>query len=93
LLHHVAGLPLWFHASLGASLAIFAMQKCGLVHPPAGAAAVVFASSPEDILSDFSHCAIFMVADVVVIALAVVFNNLIDTRQYPMYWRLNLFAT
>jgi len=77
---------------LGSSLSIFPMQKCGLVHPPAGAAAVVFASSPEGISSDLMHCAVFMVADVVVIALAVVFNNFSDTRQYPMYWRLNLFA-
>jgi len=89
LLHHLAGLPQWFHASLGPSLAIFAKQKCGFVHPPAGAAAIVFALSKKSIASDFLHSAVFMVADLVAITLAVLLNNLSDTRQYPMYWKLN----
>jgi len=89
LLHHLAGLPQWFHASLGPALAIFAKQKCGVVHPPAGAAAIVFALSKKSIASDFLHSAVFMVADLVAITLAVLLNNLSDTRQYPMYWKLN----
>ena len=92
LLHHLAGLPLWFHASLGTSLAIFSLQKLGLVHPPAGAAAFVFALSRKDIVSDFLHAGAFLLADVVAIGLAVFFNNLSDTRQYPMYWKLNPFS-
>ena len=93
LLHHVADLPQWFHASLGTSLAIFSMQKFGLVHPPAGAAAFVFALSRKDILaSDFFHAGALLLADVVAIGLVVFFNNLSDTRQYPMYWKLNPFS-
>ena len=69
------------------------MQKFGLVHPPAGAAAFVFALSRKDILaSDFFHAGALLLADVVAIGLVVFFNNLSDTRQYPMYWKLNPFS-
>jgi len=90
-LHHLAGLPLWFTASLGGGGAIFALQKLGFVHPPAAAAAMVFGTNTVSIASDCANAGIFLFCDIVVIALAVFFNNLSETRQYPMYWSLNPF--
>ena len=89
LLFHLAGLPQWFHASLGTSISLFAMQKCGIIHPPAGAAALIFALSKEEIVSDLLNIAVFLAADIVAICLAIFLNNLSETRQYPMYWDLN----
>ena len=91
LLFHLAGLPQWFHASLGTSISLFAMQKCGIIHPPAGAAALIFALSKEEIVSDLLNIAVFLAADIVAICLAIFLNNLSETRQYPMYWDLNPF--
>jgi len=87
-LYHLAGLPLWFTASLGGGGAIFALQKLGFVHPPAAAAAIVFGINPVSISSDCANAGIYLLCDIVAIALAVFFNNLSDTRQYPMYWSL-----
>lgn len=91
LLFHLAGLPQWFHASLGTSISLFAMQKCGIIHPPAGAAALIFALSKEDIVSDLLNIAVFLAADIIAICSAIFLNNLSETRQYPMYWGLNPF--
>ncbi|CAM9654060.1 unnamed protein product, partial [Heterosigma akashiwo] len=91
LIFQVVGGPQWFAAALGTSLAIGGMSKAGVVHPPAGACAMVFALSSRDFASDCIHVGLFLCADLIAVAMAVLMNNLSDSRQYPVYWALTDF--
>ena len=64
------------------------MQFTGFIHPPAGAAALVFAWRDTHISDDWMLFLVFMVADIICISMAVLINNFNDSRQYPIYWKL-----
>jgi len=68
---------------LTTALAIAAMCKLGITHPPAGAAAAIFASS--DVFDPF-HALAMLLGNVLAITFAVLINNLNDKRQYPIYY-------
>ena len=85
-LFELGGVPQWIAAAIGVSLAIGGMSKAGIVHPPAGAAALVFATSINSIEKDFVLAGILLCADLAAIFMATLINNLSETRQYPMYW-------
>ena len=86
LLFELAGVPQWIAAAIGVSLAIGGMSKAGIVHPPAGAVALVFAMSNNSIGKDLVLLGILLCADLAAIFMATLINNLSATRQYPMYW-------
>jgi len=88
LLFELAFVPQWIAAVIGVSLAIGGMAKAGVVHPPGGAAALIFAMSENSIAKDLSLAGILLCADLVAIFMATLINNLSDTRQYPMYWSI-----
>jgi CBS-domain-containing membrane protein len=44
LISQIDWLTIWMKQSLSTALAVAAMAKLGVVHPPAGAAALIFAS-------------------------------------------------
>ena len=92
LLHDLGGLPQWIVASFGTSLAIGVMCKTAIVHPPAGATAIVFAMSKKSFKTEAVLAGIMIAVDLVAIAMAMLMNNLSDTRQYPMYpmWHLGV---
>ena len=85
LLHHLFEVPQWIVSSFGTSLAIGVMCKAGIVHPPAGATAIVVSMSKNPIETDLVLAGIMLGADLVAIVMAMLMNNLSDTRQYPMY--------
>ena len=68
--------------SFAAALAIAAMVKGGITHPPAGASALLVASGQFG----WTNVAWTLVGNVVAIVAATLINNLSHQRQYPMYW-------
>jgi CBS-domain-containing membrane protein len=74
----------WLKAALATSLAISVMVKCGVLHPPAGAAALLFSSGNHT----WAQVGMMLMGNVVAIICAVFFNNLSDRRQYPTFWGL-----
>jgi CBS-domain-containing membrane protein len=58
------------------------MVKLGLTHPPAGAMALLF--SDENL--GWTHMAVALLGNVIVIAMATLINNSAELRQYPTSW-------
>jgi CBS-domain-containing membrane protein len=48
----ISGLDLWLRQSLATALAIMTMAKLGLTHPPAGAAALIFAGGRNTVVGE-----------------------------------------
>eukprot|EP00438_Fugacium_kawagutii_P004697 Skav217777 [mRNA] locus=scaffold1782:83046:84167:- [translate_table: standard] len=83
-----AGLgSLWFSAALAVALTIVAQELTGTVHPPGGATAMIYVTSPamQQLHYKFILCPAFLGAVIMVLA-ACVTNNLSGTRTYPQYW-------
>jgi hypothetical protein len=81
-------MSLEWRAALTTALAVAAMVRLGLTHPPAGAAALLFALAPQRWQG--SHLAILLVSNVIAVGMATILNNISDTRQYPTFWGLSL---
>lgn len=75
-------LNLWVRQSLTTALAVAAMVKLGVTHPPAGAAALIFASGPYG----WGNLLFLLVGNVIAVGAATLINNWSDMRQYPIYW-------
>jgi CBS-domain-containing membrane protein len=79
-------LPAWAKQSAAGSLAIAAMVKLGVTHPPAGASAVLLAAYyPRP---GWRSALTSLLGNAVAIAMAALVNNLSNKRQYPIYWGL-----
>lgn len=74
----------WFQQTLATSLAIGAMVKLGLTHPPAGAAALLFSTG----IRTWKQVGMMILGNVIAILCATLINNLCDQRQYPTFWGL-----
>ena len=68
---------------LTVALAVSAMCKLGIIHPPAGAAAAIFASSDS---FDVVFLGFMIVGNLVAIGMAILVNNLNYKKQYPVYY-------
>ena len=73
---------IWMRQVLVTALAVSAMVRLGITHPPAGASALIFSSGQYD----WNHVLVFFAGNALAIALAVFINNLSLKRQYPLYW-------
>ncbi|EJK71817.1 hypothetical protein THAOC_06706 [Thalassiosira oceanica] len=56
----------------------------GITHPPAGAAAAIFASNDN---FDGVFFGLMLLGNVIAISTAIFINNLNDKKQYPMYYK------
>ena len=79
---------LWAASALAVSLAIAMMELTRTLHPPGGATAFIFVTGPKT-LHDLGY--LYMVypvglGAVLLLCVAVLGNNLVDGRQYPMRW-------
>lgn len=72
----------WLQQTLATSLAIGVMVKCGVTHPPAGAAAVLFSTGKYS----WPQIGTMLVGNTVAIACATFINNLSEQRNYPTFW-------
>ena len=75
--------PHWWAAGLAAGVAIAAMMATRTVHPPAGSnPVIVFMSQPGWAFVIYPT----LVGALLLVALAVVFNNSTRKTSYPVYW-------
>ena len=77
-------MDLWLKQTLATSLAIAVMVKLGVTHPPAGAAALLFASG----LPSLQQVGMMIFGNVIAIVFAAIINNANEKRQYPTFWGL-----
>jgi len=78
-LHQIQDLDRWHRCALAPAIVAATTARLGIIHPPAGATAVLFSYDsykPEDMI-------IFLGGIAIAIFTAVVINNLSDKRQYP----------
>jgi hypothetical protein len=68
--------------ALGTSLSIFCMSRFGCIHPPAGAAALIFSGGGYT----WVHMGIMLAGNVLAIFFATIINDLNVKRQYPTFW-------
>ena len=61
------------------------MAKLGIIHPPAGASAIVFSTWKDN---SWEQMGIFLAGVAIAIITAVGINNMSDRRQYPTSWYL-----
>ena len=84
LLCYIPNMAPWFRSALAPAIVIPCMARFGIIHPPAGAAAVVFSSGKYG----WEHMGIFLSGVAIAISTAVAINNWSDKRQYPTSWFL-----
>ena len=70
--------------SLATGLSIALMARFGVTHPPAGALAVILALGNYH----WGSLGLYLVADMIVIGIAILINNLNEKRKYPQYWHM-----
>lgn len=73
----------WWAMGIAVGLAIAAMMLTRTVHPPAGSnPVIVFLAAPAWSFLWFPT----LIGAVIVVAVAVVYNNLVREERYPKYW-------
>jgi len=78
----------WMRQAIAPSLAITAMGKLGVMHPPAGAASIILASGQHG----WKHYGLLLLASLISLLPAVFINNASMKRQYPTHsWKATLF--
>ena len=78
----------WLAAALAVSLAIFAMQMTRSLHPPGGASALIAVAGSQTVHDLGFLYPLFPVAAgaMVLIAVALVVNNIGPDRRWPIFW-------
>ena len=84
-LSYIPNIPMWFRSALAPAIVIPGMAKLGIIHPPAGAAAIVFSTLTDN---RWNLMGIFLSGVAISIITAVGINNMSDRRQYPTSWYL-----
>lgn len=74
----------WLAASLSTAIAIVVMQLTGTTHPPAGATALLPATSQEIWRLSWYYLPVVLLSSVMLLVCALLFNNL--HRRYPAFW-------
>ncbi|KGO45690.1 Brefeldin A sensitivity protein-related, domain of unknown function DUF2421 [Penicillium expansum] len=74
----------WLAASLSTAIAIVVMQLTGTTHPPAGATALLPATSEEIWRLSWYFLPVVLLSSVMLMVCALLFNNL--HRRYPAFW-------
>lgn len=75
-------LPISVRIALATSSSIAMMAFLGIMHPPAGAIALVFAMGSHH----WGHLLLTLCGCVIAVVVAVIVNNLNSRSQYPQYW-------
>ncbi|WP_243310780.1 HPP family protein [Fundidesulfovibrio agrisoli] len=80
--------PTWLACALAVACAIALMQVTGTLHPPGGATAfIAVAGGPKIAALGFTYALIPAGAGaLVLLAVALLVNNLAEHRRYPEYW-------
>ena len=81
-------LPKWLAQAFAPAAAIAISQRVNLLHPPAGAVALIFISGNAKIVDlGWMYLVLPLLAgNCLCVLVASVFNNAIPGRQYPVFW-------
>ena len=84
----VGFLPKWLAQAFAPAAAIAISQRVNLLHPPAGAVALIFISGNAKIVDlGWMYLVLPLLAgNCLCVLVASVFNNAIPGRQYPVFW-------
>jgi CBS-domain-containing membrane protein len=74
----------WLAASLSSAVAIIAMDITKTTHPPAGATALLPATSNDVYNLSWYFLPVVLLSSAIVLATALLINNI--QRRYPMFW-------
>jgi CBS-domain-containing membrane protein len=74
----------WIAAAVATSIA--AMQFLRLTHPPAGATALIASTTVSSAGSLMTFMIPIVAGALILVGVAVIFNNAIPSRKYPAYW-------
>lgn len=75
-------IPKWARRAVTPAFGIAAMTACGVVHPPAGAHATIWADQDHN----WAFYLIVVFCSVVSVIPATIINNMSTKRSYPTYW-------
>lgn len=75
-------IPITCRIAFATSASIALMSKLGVMHPPGGAIALVFAEGNFH----WGHLLLTLFGFTIAISTSTLINNLNNTRQYPVYW-------
>ena len=80
--------PLWLSAALAVSTAIALMHATQTLHPPGGATALIAVIGGDGVRQlGFWYVLIPCFAGAcIMLVIALLFNNLLKNRRYPLYW-------
>lgn len=84
---------LWITAPLAVSLSIVLMQITKTLHPPGGATALIAVTGSNE-LKQLGYAYVLspvLVGALILLIVALVFNNVTSNRQYPVYKRIISF--
>jgi len=79
---HASHLPTNLRRALGTAIAISCMARVGVIHPPAGAAALIFTGGGYS----WEHLGLNLAGNVIAILSATLINDMNNKRQYPTFW-------
>jgi hypothetical protein len=81
-------LPKWAACAIAPATAIAICQRVNLLHPPAGAAALIFVSAPARVTSlGWMYLLLpLLLGNLFCCAMAMLVNNAAKERQYPVFW-------
>ena len=85
---HADVVPQWALVALAPATAIAVNQRMGMLHPPAGAAALIFVSAGERI-TDLGWTYLLLpllVGNVYCCGMAMLINNISLARRYPVFY-------
>jgi CBS domain-containing membrane protein len=83
----IIGIPRYVTAPMAAAFGILGMNLTKTVHPPGGAVAIIAVIGGNTVEGiGYGYCLTAMGGAIIMVAWACVGNNLIPTRQYPLYW-------
>jgi CBS-domain-containing membrane protein len=81
------GIPTWVTGAFAVCLTIVAMNITKIVHPPGGACALTAViGSPMIHALGYGYVLTSVGAAFIMVAFAILGNNVFPTRQYPLYW-------
>ncbi len=81
------GLESWTTGAIAVAVSILGMNLVEVLHPPGAACALVAVIGGPTIWNlGFGYMATSVGAALIMLAVAVLGNNLMPSRQYPIYW-------
>ncbi|KIL64813.1 hypothetical protein M378DRAFT_36498, partial [Amanita muscaria Koide BX008] len=75
---------LWLSGSLVSACTVVLMQLTGMMHPPAGAAAILALMNAETREMGWYYIPVILLSSLLALAVALIVNNI--RRCYPLYW-------